>query len=135
MTGRRNFLKNALLAGGAAAVAGAASLRAADAYPAGIVYTKDAPGRWKGREGAHVPKATVADGAVKIVNTHPMTANHYIVKHTLLTPEGKVLGEKTFANTDTAAESSFPLPAGFKGKLLVTSFCNIHDLWLTELTV
>jgi len=25
--------------------------------------------------------------------------------------------------------------AGFKGALWAASFCNLHDLWLTELTV
>jgi superoxide reductase len=134
MKGRRDFLKKALAAGGAAVVAGATKLSAATTFPPGLVYTQDAPGRWKGREGAHVPKATVSEGTIKIVNTHPLTANHYIVKHTLLTPDGKVLGEKTFSSAD-APESSFALPAGFKGTLWVTSFCNIHDLWLAELTV
>jgi superoxide reductase len=134
MKGRRDFLKLAAAAGGAAAVAGPSKLLAATAFPAGLVYTQDAPGRWKGREGAHVPKITVSGGTVKIVNTHPITPNHFIVKHTLLTPDGKVLGEKTLTNTDTP-ESTFTLPDGFKGTLWATSFCNLHDLWLAELTV
>lgn len=134
MNGRRDFLKKALAAGGAAAVVGAARLNAAPTFPPGIVYTQDAPGRWKGREGAHVPKASVSEGTVKVVNTHPVTPAHYIVKHTLLTPEGKVLGEATFAHTDTP-ESTHTLPAGFKGTIWVTSFCNLHDLWLAEVTI
>ena len=44
-------------------------------------------------------------------------------------------GEKTFANTDPAAESPYELPEGFKGTLWATSFCSLHDLWLTEFTV
>ena len=64
-----------------------------------------------------------------------MTKEHFVVKHTLVTPEGKFLGEKTFANTDSAAESSYQLAEGFKGTLWATSFCNLHDLWLTEFTV
>jgi len=135
MNGRRNFLKTALAAGGAAAIAGPARLHAAAmTFPAGIVYTQEAPGRWKGREGAHVPKVSVSGGTVKVANTHPVTPAHYIVKHTLLTPEGKVLGEATFAHTDTP-ESTHTLPAGFKGTIWVTSFCNLHDLWLVEVTV
>ena len=87
------------------------------------------------KEGAHVPKVTVAGGKVTILTPHPMTPPHFIVKHTLLTPEGKVIGEKTFTAADPKAESAYDLPAGFKGKLWATSFCNLHDLWLTELTV
>jgi len=134
MNGRRDFVKKALAAGGAAAVVGTAKLGAATVFPPGIVYTQNAPGRWKGREGAHVPKVSVSGGTVKVVNTHPVTPTHYIVKHTLLIPEGKVLGEKTFASSDTP-ESTYTLPAGFKGTIWVTCFCNIHDLWLAEVAV
>ena len=49
-----------------------------------------------GEEGVHVPKVTVAGGKVTILTPHPMTPPHFIVKHTLLTPEGKIIGEKTF---------------------------------------
>lgn len=70
-----------------------------------------------------------------MVTPHRMTEIHFIVKHTLVTPEGKFIGEKTFANTDPAAESSYELPEGFKGTLWATSFCSLHDLWLTEFTV
>jgi superoxide reductase len=87
------------------------------------------------KEGAHVPKVTVAGGKVTILTPHPMTPPHFIVKHTLLTPEGKIIGEKTFTAADPKAESAYDLPAGFKGALWATSFCNLHDLWLTELTV
>ena len=137
MKGRREFLKGSLvLAGAAAAVAGGAvRVRAASTFPAGLIYTKEAPGRWAGKEGAHVPKVTVEGRKIKVVTPHPMTEKHFIVKHTLLTPEGKVMGEKTFANTDPAAESSYDLPEGFRGTLWATSFCNLHDLWLAEFTV
>lgn len=134
MKGRRDFLKMAVTAGGAAALVGPSKLLAATTFPAGLIYTQDAPGRWKGREGAHVPKVTVSGGTVKIINTHPMTPNHFIVKHTLLTLDGKVLGEKVFTATDTP-ESTFNLPAGFKGTLWATSFCDLHDLWLAEFAV
>ena len=135
MNGRRAFLKGSLCVAGVALVGGAAPARAASTFPAGLVYTKDAPGRWAGKEGAHAPKVTVQGRNVKVVTSHPMTPKHFIVKHTLLTAEGKSIGEKTFASSDPAAESSYELPEGFKGTLWVTSFCNLHDLWLTEWTV
>jgi len=82
-----------------------------------------------------VPKVTVEGRNVKVVTPHRMTEIHFIVKHTRVTPEGAFIGEKTFANTDPAAESSYELPEGFKGTLWATSFCSLHDLWLTEFTV
>jgi superoxide reductase len=134
--GRREFLKGSLVLAGAAAVAGGAlRVQAASTFPAGLIYTREAPGRWTGKEGAHAPTVTVEERKIKVVTPHPMTEKHFIVKHTLITPDGKVIGEKTFANTEPAAESSYELPAGFKGTLWATSFCNLHDLWLTEFTV
>jgi superoxide reductase len=113
----------------------AVRVQAATLFPKGLIYTKEAPGRWAGKEGAHSPVVTRKEKMVAIVTPHPMTKEHSIVKHTLLTSEGKLIGEKIFTNTDTAAESSFTLPEGFTGTLWATSFCNIHDLWLTEFTV
>jgi superoxide reductase len=132
MAKRRDFLSGSLALGGAALLSGRALAQGGAKFPAGLIYTKSDPGRWAGKEGGHAPKVTVEGATVKIVNTHPMTEKHFIVKHTLLTPDGKVLGEKTFAGTDAAAESSFALPAGFQGHLWAASFCNINDLWVTE---
>jgi superoxide reductase len=135
MKGRRDFLKGSAVIAGAAIVGSATRVQAADKFPAGLVYTKEAPGRWAGKEGSHTPKATLDGKNLKVLTPHGMGEKHYIVKHTVLTTDGKLIGEKTFAPTDTAAESSFPLPDGFKGTLWVTNFCNLHDLWLTEFTV
>ena len=135
MNGRRQFLKGSLVIAGAAVVGSAVRVQAANAFPVALIYTKEAPGRWAGKEGAHVPKVTVEGRKIKVVTPHPMTEKHFIVKHTLVSPEGKFIGEKTFANTDPKAESVYELPEGFKGTLWATSFCNLHDLWLAEFTV
>ncbi len=135
MKGRREFLKGSLVAAGAAMVGSPVQVRGASTLPAGLIYTKEGPGRWAGKQGAHVPRVTVEGRNVKLVTPHPMTEKHFIVKHTLLTPEGKLLGERTFASTDSAAESSYELPEGFKGTLWATSFGNLHALWLTAFTV
>ncbi len=72
------------------------------------------------------------DGQKVIVETdHGMSAKHFIVRHTLVSKDGEVLGEKTFTPDDEAI-SSYTLPAGYKGKLYATSFCNKHDFWLAE---
>jgi superoxide reductase len=135
MKGRRDFLKGSVIFAGAAIIGNAGRLHAAMEFSAGLIYTQQAQQRWTGKEGARVPKVTLEGKVIKVVTPHPMNAEHYIVKHTLVTHEDKVLGDKTFANTDNAAESSHTLPEGFKGTLLVTSFCNIHDFWLVEFTV
>jgi superoxide reductase len=135
MKNRREFLKGSLIVAGAAVISKTSLTEAASMFPSGLIYTKENPGRWAGKEGAHVPRATVEGRSVKVVNPHPMTKEHYIVKHTLLTPEGRVLGEKTFFYTDPAAESSFIIPEGVSGVLWVTSFCNLHDLWWAELKI
>ena len=135
MEGRREFLKGSLVLAGAAIAGSAVPAQSASTFPAGLIYTKDATGRWAGKEGAHVPTVTVQGKNVKVVTPHPMTHKHFIVKHTLVTAEGKFIGEKTFENTDHAAESSYALPEGFKGTLWATSFCNLHDFWLTEFKI
>ncbi len=63
-----------------------------------------------------------------------MSEVHYIVRHTLVAENGDVLGEKTFYPTDEQAVSSFEIPDGYS-KLYATSFCNKHDLWITEFSL
>ncbi len=135
MRGRREFLKGSLVFTGAAVTVGAGEANAAAKFPAGLIYTKDAPGRWAGKEGTHAPKVTVEGKTVTIVTPHPMTEKHFIVRHTLVTSKGQFIGEKNFTNTDPSAESSYELPEGTKGKLWATSFCNLHDFWVTEFKV
>jgi len=135
MKGRRDFLKGSLLFAGAVVVGSAGKAQAATKFPPALVYTKEAPGRWAGKEGAHAPVVTVEGRNVKVLTPHPMTEKHFIVKHTLITPEGQLFGEKTFTYTDAKAESSYTLPEGFTGTVWASSFCNLHDLWLAEFTV
>lgn len=133
---RRFFLKASLCAAGAAVIGRPVQLLASPGtFPAGVIYTGDNPGRWAGKEGGHAPKVTVEGKSVSIVTPHPMTEKHFIVRHTLVSADGTVLGEKTFTPTDPKAQSRFELPAGQAGKLYATSFCNIHDFWLTEFTI
>jgi superoxide reductase len=135
MTGRRELLQGALVFASAAVMGSAGRVQAAGPCPVALFYTKDAPGRWAGKEDSHAPTATVAGKTLTVVTPHPMTEKHFIVKHTVVTPDGTLIGEKTFVHTDPTAESSYALPDGFQGPLLVASFCNLHDLWVTTLTI
>ena len=142
MSERREFLKGSLAA---AAVVAAGSASSAMAMPqgcpkscptanknlAGIVYSKANPGKWEKKVGGHAPKVTVADGNVTVKTNHGMSEKHYIVRHTLVLADGTVAGEKTFYPSDEKAESVFELPADYKGRIVATSFCNLHDFWIT----
>jgi superoxide reductase len=135
---RREFLRNAFIASGTLVVATTfpKNSMAASTYLDGIIYTKNNEGRWKSRSGSHVPVIEVNGTSVKLTNNHEMSQEHYIVKHTLVSQVGEVIGEKTFyVPADKKAVSTFELPKGYKGKLYATAFCNHHDLWLAEINI
>jgi superoxide reductase len=136
MNDRRDFLKTT-----AAAVSVMALTNAPLAFASGsaeyknIIFTKDDPGKWTGKEGIHAPMVTVAGNKVTVATTkHPMSESHFIVRHTLVLGDGTFVGATTFTPTDKP-ESTYDLPSGYKGKISATSFCNLHDFWLTDTAV
>ena len=135
MNDRRDFLKTAAAAATVMTFAGVPS-----AFGSGggeytnIIYTKDNLGKWAGKEGSHAPQVEVNGSKVAVVTRHPMSSDHFIVRHTLVLEDGTYMGAMTFTPADKP-ESSYELPAGYKGKIHVTSFCNLHDFWLTEVVV
>jgi superoxide reductase len=131
---RRDFAKTALFGAAFAAAAPAAS-QAADAGAASnVIFTKDDPGHWAGKEAAHVPVGTVSGGMLTVKTNHPMTAEHWIISHSVVLEGGKYLGRTEFKPTDQAV-STYTLPAGYKGKVTITSTCNLHDFWVSSITV
>lgn len=135
MTDRRDFLKTAAAAASLLTLTSARLAFASEGSSyANIIYTKDNPGKWAGKEGSHAPQVTVNGSTVAVMTKHPMSADHFIVRHTLVLEDGTFVGGKTFTPADKP-ESSFELPAGYKGKIHVTSFCNLHDFWLAETMV
>lgn len=135
MHDRRVFLKSAAAAASVLAISSAPlAFATGNAEYINIVFTKANPGRWAGKEGLHVPQVTVTGSKVMVVTPHPMSDQHFIVRHTLVLGDGTYAGETTFTHADKP-ESSFELPAGYKGKIFVTSFCNLHDFWLAETMV
>ena len=130
---RRDIAKTALL--GAVAAAVPAGARAAEsANLQNVVFTKDNPGHWAGKEEAHVPVATVAGDTLTVKTPHPISDAHFIVSHTVVLDGGKYLDRKTFTSKDEPV-STHTLPAGYKGGVTVTSACNLHDLWAATITV
>jgi superoxide reductase len=129
---RRDFLKSTAVTASLLAINSfPQSAAAADMRFKNIIYTQDNPGRWEGKQGAHVPQVKVTGAKVSVVTKHPMSAEHFIVRHTLVLANGTYVGAKTFTPADKP-ESEYELPAGYKGKFYVTSFCNLHDFWLAE---
>ncbi|WP_085315664.1 desulfoferrodoxin family protein [Derxia lacustris] len=133
---RRNFFVNSAAAGIATALVshGAQAADGSPLPPKNLVLTDENPGDFAGRRATHLPRIEVAGSKVKVVTRHGHSAEHFIVRHTLLLADGSLLGAKTFTG-DVEPASEYDLPAGYKGKIYATSFCNLHDLWLAEATV
>ena len=133
---RRLFLKGALSTAAVASTMTTANVLASSHVSmAGIIYTKENPGKWAKKVGGHLPSITIDGTTVTIKTDHGMSKKHFIVRHTLVSEQGEVLGEKTFSPEDDDAISSFVLKDNYKGKLYATSFCNKHDFWLAETTI
>lgn len=136
MTDRRNFIKTTLTVASGMALGQASTVfAAAGSCPAGIVYTAEIPGQWSKKVKGHVPQVSIDGKKVTITTDHAMSDEHYIVRHTLVSEDGKVLGAKTFSPSEEDAVSTYELPEGQVSKLYATSFCNKHDLWVTEVTL
>jgi superoxide reductase len=132
---RRDFAKTAILGAAAAAAGLPAVANAASAGPEeNVVFSKDAPGHWAGKEATHLPVATVQDGMLMVKTPHPMSEAHYIVSHSVVLDGGKYLGRAVFTPKDQPT-STHALPVGYKGKVTVTSTCNLHDFWVASITV
>lgn len=135
MQDRRDFLKTTVLTASLLTVASVPPSLATETAPyLNIIYTKDNPGKWAAKEGSHAPEITVNGSTVTVITKHSMSELHFIVRHTLVLADGTTVGAKTFVPTDKP-ESSYQLPPGYKGKITATSFCNLHDFWLSEATV
>jgi superoxide reductase len=136
MANRRFFLKSALVVAGGVALGQPKLLRAKEQkFPRGIIFTAKSPGRWKAKAGSHAPKVTVKGQQVTIETAHPMSQQHYIVRHTLVAEDGTLLGAKTFYPNDKKAVSTYTVKGEMPKKLYATSFCNKHDFWMTEVEI
>ncbi len=133
MTSRRAFITGTVALAAAATLPSRASA-AAPALPAGLIYTRENPGKWAGKADSHAPMVTVEGRTVRVETNHKMSEQHYIVRHTLVSEAGEELAEKTFYPSDEPI-SEFTLPEGASGRIYATSFCNKHDMWVSEFNV
>lgn len=133
---RRHFVRGALTGAAVAASAAlpvAARAQATDAWT-NVVFSEDDPGHFAKVAKLHVPLVEVSGSTLKVTTPHPMSEPHYIVSHTVVLEGGKFLGRQTFTWKDKPV-SDHQLPEGYKGKVTVTSTCNLHDWWVKELSV
>ncbi len=136
MSSRREFIKTTLVvASGMAIGRTAPAVASSSDLATGLIYTADNPGMWAKKVGGHAPKVNREGDKVTITTKHSMSEKHYIVRHTLVSGDGKVISAKTFYPSDDEPVSSHTLPAGAKGPFYATSFCNKHDFWVTEFSV
>ena len=131
MANRRDFLKASMVVAAGAMAGRVFPVLAGGSLPAGLIYTAANEGKWAGKSKSHAPVVTVKGDTYEVVTNHPMTEPHFIVRHTLVTAEGEIVGEKTFTASDAKAVSEFKVVAGKKVRY-ATSFCNKHDFWVTE---
>ena len=130
---RRDFAKTAFF--GAAAAVLPAAARAAETPPyENLIFTHDDPGYWAGKEATHTPVAAVSGGVLTVTTPHGMSEAHFIVSHTVVLEGGKYLGRAVFTPAGKPV-STHTLPPGYKGKVTVTSTCNLHDFWAATITV
>ncbi|MDM8569585.1 desulfoferrodoxin family protein [Thiotrichales bacterium HSG1] len=135
MKNRRNFLKTSLvISTGIVTTNTIPAFASTKSFPNGIIYTKDNPGKWEKKVAGHIPIITIDGKQVTIETKHGMSEKHYIVKHTVVSGNGEVLGEKIFYPTDKNAVSVFKLEEKHT-VLYATSFCNKHDLWVAEFSI
>ena len=129
---RRALAKTAFL--GAAGAARPAAAQAATDPNQNLIFTAADPAHWAGKEATHVPVVSVTAGKLDVKTPHPMTDAHFIVSHSVVLADGTYLGRAVFTPKDQPV-SQHALPADYKGKVTVTSTCNLHDLWATTITV
>jgi superoxide reductase len=140
---RRNFIRLSVAstaAGLLAPVISQAETEKPIPPAADIYFTKEAPGRWAGKEATHLPTIEINksgdETSIKVVTPHEMKGyEHYIVKHILLDKNHKFLQEHMFDPTkDSVAISTFVLK-NYSGTVYALSVCNKHDLWLSKAEV
>lgn len=98
-----------------------------------LFYTQDAPGRWAGKEGGHVPTIERSGSMIEVTTGHEMNGFvHYIIKHVILDENFGFARETMFNPGKDSAISQHDI-SGLKNVVYAISLCNKHDAWLNAL--
>lgn len=96
-----------------------------------LYYTKDRPGRWKGKEAGHLPVVERKGSVLTVRTLHPQDGfRHYIVKHLVLDRDFKIIADTRFNPWRDDPLSSVDV-YGREEVVYAISVCNVHDAWLT----
>ncbi|MGB2908351.1 MAG: desulfoferrodoxin family protein [Candidatus Aminicenantaceae bacterium] len=119
----------------------AAQEEAADqAAAAEVIYTRDDPGAYGGKEDSHVPvvayEKTETGIKVTVRVSHEMNSEkpHFIEWIRLKDGTDNLLAEKGFQATDEKAEAVFELTI-VPDKLVAYEKCNLHGIWKEEIDI
>ena len=100
----------------------------------GEIFTRDAPGKWEGKQGSHVPVSEKAeDGSVTVKVPHVMKKgededeDHWIELVFVTNADGEVAACAKFTPTDAEAVITFKPEEG--KEYTPYGFCNKHGLW------
>lgn len=108
------------------------------------VFTVEAPGRWRGKSGLHVPNmdlhAVEGGGHIaELLTEHGKDDTHFITKHWIEDGAGAILGVVNFdesaqdpnviANELKRQVSQIHVPKGAKVPLTTYANCNVHGTW------
>ena len=103
--------------------------------PEVVVFTRENPGPWTGKEDVHLPQITFEKTEsglqVTVAVNHEMNAEklHYIMWIKLHDGEDILIGEKSFQAVDKKAEAIFEIQSA-PARLKAYAMCNLHGLWL-----
>ncbi|MFH1912851.1 MAG: desulfoferrodoxin family protein [Pseudomonadota bacterium] len=132
MNHRRIFLKSALALAAGVSLWGGSAAADSGPFPSGVVYTAEDPGMWAAKVAIHLPLVSVEGETVTLRTDHPMSPDHFIVRHTVVRADGVVVGFQVFT-PESSPVSTHTIAQ--KGEYYATSFCNLHDLWVAKFIV
>jgi len=110
------------------------------AAAAEVIYTRDDPGAYGGKEDSHVPvvayEKTETGLKVTVRVSHEMNSEkpHFIEWIRLTDGADNLLAEKGFQATDEKAEAVFELTT-VPDKLVAYEKCNLHGIWKEEIDI
>jgi len=132
MNDRRSFLKSALALAAGMSLGTGSAWADTGPFPSGVVYTAEDPGMWAAKVAIHVPLVSVEGETVTLRTDHPMSPDHFIVRHTVVRADGVVVGFQVFTPEGSPVSVH---TIDRKGEYYATSFCNLHDFWVARFTV
>jgi superoxide reductase len=96
-----------------------------------LYYTRETPGRWKGKAAGHLPVVDRKGSMVTVRTPHPQNGfRHYIVKHLVLDGDFKIVADTQFNPWRDDPVSTTDV-YDLNGVAYAVSVCNVHDAWLT----